>query len=236
MTGRVSVVITARDAEEFVEEAIRSALEQTQAPDRVVVVDDGSCDATAEVAGSLDDRVVVLRRSHEGIGPSRNAGLAATATELVAFLDADDVWLPEKLERQTAELDRDPGLDAVFCLIDEFLDPVDGGGGLRAPRTRQAASLSSNALLRRRVLDLVGPFEAGAIGDWARWWARARALGVREHIVPEVLVRRRIHGRNNSLVRNDDGSTFLAIAREHLHQRRAHGANEPTDRVRSDGA
>lgn len=227
---RISVVIPARDAAPFVEQAIRSVLDQTRPPEIVVVVDDGSIDATADIAESLDPRVTVLRRSHEGIGPSRNAGLAATDTELLAFLDADDLWLPDKLERQCTELGRNPQLDAVFCLVDEFLDGVDGSDPrVRLPRTQQAAALSSCALVRRSVVDRVGPFAESAIGDWVQWWARARALGVREYIVPEVLVRRRIHGNNNSILRKDDGSTFLDIARQHLRDRRAQGLVRPTD-------
>ncbi len=217
----VSVVMPALDAERFVEEAIRSALGQTVPPAAIIVVDDGSTDATADIAASVDPRVTVLRRAHEGIGPSRNAGLALAETTMIAFLDADDVWLPNKLERQHAAFVADPTLEAVFCLVDEFLDGVDPeSDGVRPPRTGQSASLSSGALLRRGLLDRLGPFADNAI-DWVRWWARARALGVREHVVPEVLLRRRIHGGNNSLVRGDHGRTFLDIARSHLQDLRA---------------
>jgi glycosyltransferase involved in cell wall biosynthesis len=223
----VSVVIAALDAERFVEEAIRSALDQTVPPEVVVLVDDGSTDATAAIAESIDARVTVLRRPHEGLGPSRNAGLAVAHTEMIAFLDADDVWLPHKLERQHAAFAADPTLEAVFCLMDEFLDGDALSVGMRPPRTGQSVPLSSGALVRRALVDRLGPFDAGAVGDWVRWWARARALGITEQFVPEVLFRRRIHGRNNSLVHGDQGHTFLDIAREHLRDLRADRAARP---------
>jgi glycosyltransferase involved in cell wall biosynthesis len=223
-TGRVSVIIPAHDAARFIEAAVRSTLDQSVPPARVIVVDDGSTDGTADLAEAVDPRVTVIRREWHGVGPTRNAGVEAAETELVAFCDADDLWLPHKLERQLAALDREPDLDAVFCLIDEFLDGVEpGAGGVRPPRTGAAASLATCALLRAPVIDRVGHFPEVQVGDWVGWWARARALGVTEHVVPEVLVRRRIHGGNNSLTSSKGGQTFLDIARRHLEQRRALG-------------
>jgi len=221
----VTVVMAARDAEQFIEEALRSALDQTLPPARIVVVDDGSRDATAERAGALDPRVTVLRRAHAGAGPSRNAGIAAADTELIAFLDADDLWRPRKLELQCTALAAHPHLDAVFCLMDEFLDAGADGVGTRTPRTGVAVPLSGATLVRRALVERLGPFEDDTVGDWVRWWARARALEVEEYFVPEVLFLRRIHGSNNSAVHGDaNGETLLGIARAHLRQRRASGA------------
>ncbi len=222
--GRVAVVIPAHDASRFIEPAIRSALEQTAPPARVIVVDDGSSDDTADVAAAVGAQVTVLRREWQGAGATRNAGIDLVDNEFVAFLDADDLWLPQKLERQLALLDDEPGVDAVFCLLDEFLDGVEPGeSGVRAPRSGEPAALATCALLRRGTVDRIGPFATVRVGDWVEWWARARALGVREYVLPEVLARRRIHGRNNSLARSAGGATFLDIAREHLRQRRELG-------------
>lgn len=222
----VAVAIPAWDAERFVADAIRSALDQTVPPKAVVVVDDGSTDATARIAGGIDERVRVISCPHRGIGVSRNAALAAIAEgpapDFVAFLDADDLWLPRKLERQLDAFAREPQLDAVFCLVDEFEDFGDQPVvATRAPRTGQPAIISSAVLVRSALLGRVGPFPSGAVVDWVDWWARARGLGAREHVVGEVLLRRRIHGRNNSALRSDGGRMFLGAARQHLRARRA---------------
>jgi glycosyltransferase involved in cell wall biosynthesis len=219
----VSVVIAAYDSSRFVAEAMQSVLEQTRPPDALLLVDDGSTDGTADIAESMG--ATVLRRHHEGIGPTRNAGIAATDTELVAFLDADDVWLPAKLERQLAAIESDPGLGAVFCLVDEFLDGIGPReSGTRLPLTGCPGVVSSGALLRRSVIDRIGPFAAGVAGDWLGWWTRARGLDVREYVVPEVLFRRRIHGRNHSLAYDDSASAFIDIARRNLQRRRSENA------------
>jgi len=224
-TAPVTVVIAAMDAAQYIGDAIRSALDQTLPPERVVVVDDGSTDGTADVAEATDPRVTVLRHEHRGVGSSRNAGIAAADTELLAFLDADDLWRPRKLELQLAALAAQPHLDAVFCLMDEFLDASADGTATRAPRTGVAVPLSGATLVRRDLVTRLGPFDDDAVSDWVRWWARARALGVEEYFVPEVLFLRRIHGRNNSATHADaHGDVLLGIAREHLRQRRASGA------------
>ena len=189
MTSDVAVVMPAWNASNFIEEAIRSALDQSTPPHTIVVVDDGSTDATAEIAASVDSRVTVLRREHEGIGRARTAGIAATTSELVAFLDADDVWLPRKLERQLAALHADDSIEAVFCRVDEFYDDLAGPlVGVRAPKVGVASALASAALVRREVFDRVGSFATTDVGEWVGWWARARALGINEHVVPEVLL------------------------------------------------
>jgi glycosyltransferase involved in cell wall biosynthesis len=216
-----SVVMTARDAERFIEQALRSAFDQTMPPASVIVVDDGSTDSTADIAEAFDSRVRVLRRPHGGIGVSRNAGLEEVQTEYVAFLDADDVWLPTKLERQLDAFAADPSRDAVFCMFDEFVEPgAELPPGTRAARTGQDAALSTGALLPLELVRRLGPFDAVPVGDWLAWWGRARTARVREHVVPEVLYRRRIHGGNNSL-RRSDNRQFLEIARRHLRDRRA---------------
>jgi glycosyltransferase involved in cell wall biosynthesis len=229
MTAAVSVVVTAFDAQSFIEEAVCSALDQTVTPTEIVVVDDGSTDDTATLAEALGPTVTVLRRTHAGIGPSRNAGLAAVHTPLVALLDADDVWLPTKLERQLAVFADDASCEAVFTWFDEFAD-VDHppAPGTRTPRVAQSGALTSGALLRRELIERLGPFPGGPNADWVAWWAHARALGVVARTVPEVLYRRRIHGANNSFVNGEQGRELLAVARRHLDEVRARRSGGPT--------
>lgn len=219
MTASVDVVIAARNAERFIAEALESALEQTMAPRTVIVVDDGSSDATVAVARSLDARVTVIESHQRGVGPARNAGIAASTSEVIALLDADDVWMPQKLERQMAALRDDASIGAVFCLFDEFHDEHDGPlVGVRPAHLGAHAALASGALLRREVVDRIGPFERADSGDWLAWWGRARSLEVHEFHVQEVLFRRRIHGNNSSLTRHNS-TTFLAVLRDHLRER-----------------
>jgi glycosyltransferase involved in cell wall biosynthesis len=101
---RVSVNIPAYNAEAFLSRALRSVEVQTYGDYEIVLVDDGSTDSTAEIARSFE-RVRYVHQAHKGESAARSRGLEESEGDLVAFLDADDEWLPEKLERQLAFMD-----------------------------------------------------------------------------------------------------------------------------------
>jgi glycosyltransferase involved in cell wall biosynthesis len=118
-----SVVIPTYNRGRVVVEAIESALAQTHRDLEVIVVDDGSTDDTAERVGRMRDaRVRYLRRPHSGVSAARNAGIAAATGDLVAFLDSDDLWKPDKVEAEIAALARYPSAGGVFS----DLEKVDG--------------------------------------------------------------------------------------------------------------
>src|SRR5437773_3781756 len=115
MNVTVSVVIPTYNYARYLPEAIDSALAQTHAPLEVIVVDDGSTDDTPRVLAVYGDRIRVIRQANRGPGAARNTGIAAARGEYVGFLDADDVWLPRKLELQMARFEADQGLGLVHC-------------------------------------------------------------------------------------------------------------------------
>jgi glycosyltransferase involved in cell wall biosynthesis len=215
---RVSVIITAWNAERYIGEALASVAAQTLPVHQIVVNDDGSTDGTVGAIRASGLPVEVLESPHEGISQGRNRALARATGDVLAFLDADDVWLPTKLEKQCGLLAARPELDAVYCRVDEFADGA--GDGHRAPVLDAVGPLLSGTVIRAHLLDAVGPFRPGlASGDWLDWWARATDGGMRADEVPEVLVRRRLHAHNNSL-REASGSILLSIFREKIHRDR----------------
>jgi glycosyltransferase involved in cell wall biosynthesis len=119
----VSVIIPAYKAGAYLERAVLSALGQTHAPLEVLVVDDGSPDNTFEVASSFQKPVRALRKPNGGPASARNLGASEAIGEWIAFLDADDIWLPAKLERQIALAS--PDTDVVHCLYSPRLHPKD---------------------------------------------------------------------------------------------------------------
>jgi glycosyltransferase involved in cell wall biosynthesis len=103
----VSVIVPAHNAEKFLAEALASILAQDYRPIEVIVVDDGSTDGTATIAQAYTDVRYVFQKK-QGAAAARNAGLAICSGALIAFLDADDLWVPNKLSRQSAYLDEHP--------------------------------------------------------------------------------------------------------------------------------
>lgn len=217
----IDVLIPVRDGASFLAQAIESALAQTLPPDRVIVVDDGSADRSAAVAESFGAPVTVLRQPPRGAPAALNAGLAESTAPLVAFLDADDLWLPQRLELQAAVLEREPAVGIVFGHLTEFLD--GDVQGVEARTEPAPGVLKSTALVRRATLDAVGHFDASySVVDFAEWLARSHDAGVVEHVVPEVVARRRVHGANVTMRRRETlNAEYLRLARAAVTRRRA---------------
>jgi glycosyltransferase involved in cell wall biosynthesis len=199
-TGLISVIITAYNVAPFIREAVDSALAQTCRNIEVIVIDDGSLDGSAERLADLSDtRLRVVRESHRGSAAARNAGLRLASGALVAFLDADDRWAPENLERQRAFLSAHPELDMTFShslVIDE------GGRSLGFKCSSCAGTLSlaellraneigngSCVLARREALDQAGWFNPALIGciDIDVWMRIASLRPRNVAAIPEVL-------------------------------------------------
>jgi glycosyltransferase involved in cell wall biosynthesis len=165
----VCVVIPCYNQAHFLGEAIASALEQAYRPLQVVVVDDGSTDATAEIAGRYD-AVRCLRQANRGLPAARNAGLAAGRGEYVVFLDADDRLLPGALETGATALDRHP--QAAFAVGRHRRIAADGRPLPSPSRPRVDADhytslvrrcwiqMPATVMYRRSVLEAVGGFDA----------------------------------------------------------------------------
>src|ERR1700754_2251114 len=203
----VSVVIPVRDGAKYLGSAIDSVLAQTSPPQEVVVVDDGSLDDTPTVIAGYGDPVRGIRQSRHGNASALNRGIAAVRGDYVAFLDADDLWAPEKLAVQMRILEEDESIDAVFGLVQQFLsddaDPSLARRGVIPPGSQPGISKTA-MLVRRRALGGVGGFdESRSNGDFTDWYARAIEWGLTSR-VPEVIVaRRRIHGENLGLLQQE---------------------------------
>ena len=240
----VSCIIPVYNGERFLAEAIRSILAQTHQPLEVIVVDDGSTDATGMVAQRYlapdvsadfaDDaagartRAVVRDLRQENAGPvvARNTGIALARGQYLAFLDADDRWEPTRIEKQLASLAEHPEAEISVCLVRNFFMPgfePTNDFERRHPRNQATpAYLSIGMVLSRATLDRVGPFDTSLDhGDGADWFLRARQLGIKDILVREVLVHRRIHGNNMSKTQAAASrDEFLAIIKRSLDQRR----------------
>jgi glycosyltransferase involved in cell wall biosynthesis len=202
----VSVIVPAYNAERFVRAAIDSVLAQTYLSFEVILIDDGSTDGTAAAVQAYGERVRYIRQGNARQAAARNRGIAEARGELVAFLDADDVWREDKLEKQVAMLERDPGLGLVYCSLQE-VDREDRPVGHADARLRgsclpevllgrSAGGLGSTALVPGAVLERVGTFDVALppCEDTDLFWRIAARYRI--DYVDEPLVRYRIHPGN----------------------------------------
>lgn len=224
---RVDVLLPTHRGRRWVGEAIDSVLAQTHRDVHLVVVDDASPDGTFDLLreryGAMPERITLLALET----PQRAAGARMEASRhargaFLAFIDQDDRWLAEKLERQLARIARDPGLAAVHTNvihIDAAGEPIPGSADienagrqavpwdeLQGDALARVLFLSGrvrlvSALLRREVFEALGGFDTSLFGgeDW-EFWLRFAAAGHRMALLDDALVERREHQENTSVV------------------------------------
>jgi glycosyltransferase involved in cell wall biosynthesis len=219
--ARVDVVIPVRDGELYLREAIESALGQTHPAVDVVVVDDGSRDESLALARRYEPRVRCLSQPPRGIGPARNAGAAEVAGDYLTFLDADDRWPSDRIERLLTAFGADPSLDVAFGRLVEFVSPeLDAAGAGRRAEPRPA-SVAGTVLLRRSAWERVGGFAPDKIvSEFLDWLLRARELGLREALVPHVVIERRVHAANNTRVQRGEFAEYARTLKSALDRGR----------------
>lgn len=225
----ISVIIPVFNGERFVAEAIESVLAQ-QIPDNeleILVVDDGSTDATAARATAFGGRVTYLYQPNRGAAAARNAGIARARGALLGLLDADDLYAPGMLAATRAALEADPAADLVVGLSQYlFLDGADDRGFRFPDATRQAFNLLPSAgLYRKAVFERVGGFdETLPFADDFDWFTRARERGVEMRVLNQVTQFYRHHGQNLTHQREKLKSLLLVMLKKSLDRRRASAA------------
>jgi glycosyltransferase involved in cell wall biosynthesis len=233
--AEVSVIIPTYNGAGFIAQTVESVLAQTLPDLELIVVNDGSTDATEQVLKQFCDKLRVVSGKRKGIPAARNVGLRASGGRYVCFLDHDDLWMPQKLSRQLELFEKDVEIGFSFTDYETFGDPApyqkgfeENGGKVRelpreeiGPRAFKILSESlfvdmvngalpcwtSTIMMRRSVFEFVGPFdEALLINDDTQMWLRF-AKQCRFAYVDEPLAKQRV--RNSS--------TSLAMAMERKH-------------------
>ncbi|RVD68865.1 glycosyltransferase family 2 protein, partial [Mesorhizobium sp. M4A.F.Ca.ET.029.04.2.1] len=190
---------------------------QTIAADAVVVVDDGSTDDLEAAIAIADIPVRLLRQDNAGPGNATTRGMAALSTPFIATLDADDLWLPTKIELQLAHLERSPRTAGVFAHARNFRQD--------RPDLPEAGTtpgwFRTTMVIRREVAEAVGPIvdPPGGRGEMIDWIARAREAGFVLDMLDEVLALRRIRPGSLSYGRDARDRGYLEVVRAAMLRR-----------------
>jgi glycosyltransferase involved in cell wall biosynthesis len=218
----ISAVMSVRDGERYLEQAIRSMLAQSRPVDEIIVVDDGSRDGTIRELERFGDAIRVLRQSPRGIAAGLNRGIAASRGDLLAFLDADDLWTTDAVARRLARLDRDDRPDGVYGRVEQFLDPDLDPQRFRFDPFPSVAPLLQALLIRRAAVDLVGPLdESFRTASNVDWLARAQEVGINLIAIPDMVGQRRIHGTNMGIqLGHSKRDDLLHVVRAHYRRGR----------------
>lgn len=219
----ISVIIAVRNSERFLSAALESVFAQDYHQIDVIVVDDGSTDRTAEIARGYPE-LRYIHQTNQGPGAARNTGITAARGEFIAFLDADDIWLPNKLSAQVGHLLQHPQVGYVITRMHVILETgTEWPANLNREHYMQDPScfLPSALLVRAAVFDQIGVFDVRyRIAEDSDWFLRAQDAGVPMAIVPQVLVHRRIHSSNLSHEKSATAETLAAVRASIQRKRR----------------
>lgn len=226
----ISAAIVVRNGERFVADALQSIAHQTRPPDEIIVVDSQSTDRTAQIAQSFPV-VRYLLQPDLGIANARNLAIAEATGDLIAFLDADDIWTADKMAVQMTYMLEHPTLMYITTWLNHFYDPgCPSRPGYRPEGFAQGIKgrFPGTMLARRAVFDQVGPFNpAFAVAFEVDWFARAQDAGVPSDVIKTVLLHKRLHAQNISMQRERYRQEWFQVMRQSLLRKRDQSSAHP---------
>lgn len=214
----ISVVIPVLNGERYIEACLESVMASTVPPREILVVDDGSEDNTQAIVRKFP-QARLLAQAHRGASTARNRGVREASAAWIAFLDADDLMTPNRLECQSRMLLDTPDLGGVFGQVEQFSDPP---GAFPCDPRRQQAKLTGALTVRRDLFDWVGGFdESFRAAEFIDWVLRAEDKGAVFGTVDELVLRRRIHSSNLGRVQTEARQDYARVVMAALLRRRA---------------
>jgi glycosyltransferase involved in cell wall biosynthesis len=219
----VSVIIPVYNGEAFLGQAVESVQQQNYQPLEIIIVDDGSTDGTASLVTSFKSDIHYVYQPNSGPAAARNKGLELARGEIIAFLDADDLWAPSKLRIQVDCLLQYPHIDYTLARQENFLDPgIDRPAWLRKEHLlKDHVGFLPTLVARRQVFEKVGVFNPHhRISEDVDWFARAKDADIQMMIVPKVLLYRRIHSSNLSYQAQVGDPMLLSALRASIRRKR----------------
>lgn len=226
----ISCIVPVYNGEKYLPETLDSILAQTYRPLEILVADDGSTDGTASVVASYGDQVRHLFQPNAGTAAACNLGLRNAQGVFMAFLGADDLWHPDKLELQMTRFQACPQVDVSVTHVQNFWIPELQEEAERFRNHRISKPLPGyvpqTLLARRALFDKVGHFNSALRhADSTDWFLRVIEHGAVIDILPDALVYRRIHQSNLSRrMASASRQEYVELVKATLDRRRRHMA------------
>lgn len=224
MNKLVSIIIPTHNPGNFIHETIATALNQSYQPIEVIVVDDGSTNNISDKLKSYGNRIQLIETENRGSASARNTAVEASSGHFLAFLDHDDLLMPEAIQLRVDTLNSNPDIQLVFghqqYIYDENMD-----GTLRTRLESQygdkilPGEIISTLLLRREHFLKIGYFNTNRnLHDFIEWYGHAQDSGYKKMMLQDIIIKRRIHDANSS--RTGSNQKLASSLKHLLDQRR----------------
>lgn len=227
---KISVIIAVLNGEKFIAEALQSVMDQDYNPLEIIVVDDGSTDKTAAIVKTQFPSVHYHYHANKGIPATKNVGVEAATGDFITFLDADDIWVKNKLALQLRIFHDHPEVEVVygFSLQTPMLPPGELFLiNLENEKGAFATQLGS-MLIRKSVFGKVGNFdEEMKIAEDLDWVNRIREAGIKIMAHKEIVQFYRMHDQNVTRDKKQTQSYILKAYKKSLTRRRKEGQKSP---------
>lgn len=227
MDKKVSLIIPVWNGENYLAEAIESALQQDYPNKEVIVVDDGSTDGTQNVIETFKSRILSLKQKNKGLGASRNTGIRASQGEYLAFLDHDDLWERTKISAQMKAMDEFGSLDPlIFSEVKQFICPrlsEEERKKISVNESNLPGYFAGTLLISRSRFEQIGFFlEEKLLGEFVDWYLRATEKNIPMITLNEITLYRRVHQHNMGRQKEQYSRTdYLKILKNSLTRRRS---------------
>jgi glycosyltransferase involved in cell wall biosynthesis len=223
VTPEISVIIPVHNGEKYLAEAIQSILDQNYESIEILVIDNASTDGTARIARKFAT-IRYFFLEEKGMANALNHGVHESRGALMSFLDADDMWSPNRLGLQLGAFGRHPEVDMIFGYVEQFISPE-----LESPekerliiRTRELPGyFKGSMLIKKESFWRVGLFDKNSgNGDFIDWYMRAQEQNLQSVMLPDVLTMRRIHGNNLGYTNQNSRIEYVRVLKRALDRRR----------------
>jgi glycosyltransferase involved in cell wall biosynthesis len=212
----VSVITIVKNGEQFIKDALTSIYNQDYPHFEVIVVDGHSTDQTLSIVNKFNP-ITIIKQKGVGVSDAYNTGIKAANADILAFLSSDDIWMPNKLAAHVGYMMDNPEIMFTNSLIEYFLEPgseIPRGFRKELLNDSHPARIMETLVVRKEIFKKVGLFNTElSTAEDIDWYSRAQDFGVSNHLLDEILLKKRIHGHNTSMNTSVNNKNLMKVLR-----------------------